>query len=346
MRIGRRWMHLGGLILAFLLLASFGRVEADAPRSRPDYARLENWAYRELFGSGKAADVFFVGPTVRSGDAARHNMAMDDREAKRNFIGAINMERGLYDGDARFFAPYYRIACLNVYEMPEEERKPYLAFAYADVKEAFAYYLAHYNGGRPIILAGFSQGSDHVLRLMKDFFEDDARREQLVAAYAIGWAITEEELRAHPRLRFASGERDTGVIVSFNSEAEGITSSLLIPAGQKALAINPLNWQTGTGYADRALNRGACFPDNQGHIRQEIPELTGAYIDGARGALKVTDVDPDEYPPVLSFFAPGVYHIYDYQFFYRNLQENVAARLAAYRAEHGATDVSCTRCKK
>ena len=31
-------------------------------------------------------------------------------------------------------------------------------------------------------------------------------------------------------------------------------------------------------------------------------------------------------------FSEGVYHLYDYQFFYRNLQENVGARVNAYLA--------------
>ena len=45
---------------------------------------------------------------------------------------------------------------------------------------------------------------------------------------------------------------------------------------------------------------------------------------------------PEEYPPVLSIFAEGVYHLYDYQFFYRNLQKNVEVRLDAYLAGRAA----------
>ena len=63
-------------------------------------------------------------------------------------------------------------------------------------------------------------------------------------------------------------------------------------------------------------------------------QLTGAYIDQERGALKVPDVSPDTYPPSIDIFEAGVYHVYDYQFFYRNLQENVGVRLAAYMTAH------------
>ena len=98
----------------------------------------------------------------------------------------------------------------------------------------------------------------------------------------------------------------------------------------KTLAINPLNWKTDSTPADKSQNLGACFTDYSGEITSEIPELTGAYIDSERGALKVTDVTPQEYPAGLSIFEDGVYHLYDYQFFYRNLEENVGVRIQAF----------------
>ena len=299
------------------------------------YAQTENWAYLET-GKTASADVFFICPTVYGGEEDRFNMSMDDEEAKEDFLGATNMEKGIYDQDARFFAPCYRQAALNVYELPVEERETYLSMAYEDVKDAFTYYLEHYNNGQPIILAGFSQGADMSIRLLKDCFADDGVNHLLVACYAIGWSITEEELAEYPPLRFAASEDDTGVIVSFNSEGENVTDSLIIPAGTRTLAINPLNWKTDGTPAAKEENLGACFTDYGGNIVTEIPQLTGAYIDAERGALKVPDVTPEEYPPVLTIFSDGVYHLYDYQFFYRNLQENVGVRLNAYLADQAA----------
>ena len=309
---------------------------ADAP----DYALAENWAYLET-GDEQPADVFFICPTVYGGGENSFNMAMDDAEAKASFLGATNMEKGIYDESAAMFAPYYRQAGLNVYELPEAEREPYLALAYADVKAAFTYYLEHYNNGRPIVLAGFSQGADLSIRLLKDCFADEDVNGLLVACYAIGWRITQEELDACPHLRFATGADDTGVIIAFNSEAEDVTDSLLIPAGVRTLAINPLNWKTDATPAGRQENLGACFTDYSGAITEEIPQLTGAYIDPVRGALKVPDVSPEDYPAGLSIFADGVYHLYDYQFFYRNLQQNVALRVEAYlSAREGAQEAA------
>lgn len=315
--------------LLVLLCALTGCGSAAQPESL--YAQAENWAYLETEEEA-SADVFFICPTVYGGGEDQYNMPMDDEDAKSDFLGATNMEKGIYDQDARFFAPYYRQAGLSAYGLSEEEREPYLELAYQDVKDAFTYYLDNYNEGRPIILAGFSQGADLAIRLLKDCFAQEEVNERLVACYAIGWRITEEELVEYPHLRFAAGEDDTGVIVSFNSEAEEVTDSMMIPAGTRTLAINPLNWKTDSTPAGKEENLGACFTDYSGSIVSEIPQLTGAYIDPQRGALKVPDVTPEDYPPVLSLFDDGVYHLYDYQFFYRNLQENVGVRLDAYLA--------------
>lgn len=299
-----------------------------------DYARAENWAYLETEET-KPADLFFICPTVYGGGENCFNLSLDDQDTLKSFLGTTNMEKGIYEDVCRFFAPYYRQAGLSVYELPAKEREPYLALAYEDVKTAFSYYLEHYNHGRPIILAGFSQGADMSIRLLKDCFSDEKVNGLLVACYAIGWSVSEEELTEFPHLRFAAGEDDTGVIVAFNSEAPDVTDSLMIPGGTHTLAINPLNWKTDGTPAGKEENLGACFTDYGGNIVAEIPELTGAYIDPVRGALKVPDVSPMDYPPGLSVFDNGVYHLYDYQFFYRNLQENVSVRLNAYLAEHG-----------
>ena len=49
-----------------------------------------------------------------------------------------------------------------------------------------------------------------------------------------------------------------------------------------------------------------------------------------RGALKVTDVSAKDYPDIVPGLPEGAYHIYDYQFFFRNLQENVKLRVDTY----------------
>lgn len=305
--------------------------DSDLAEEYFDYASMHLWSSWNK-GKDKSTDLFFVCPTVDMGKNGNYIADIHDEKFRESFDGAINMELGIYGDDVTVYAPYYRQATFPVYSLSETEQEKYLEIAYQDVKKAFIYYADHTDATKPLILAGFSQGADLIIRLMKDLFDEPEYQRRLVAAYAIGWKLTEDEVKEFTHLKPAESETDTGVIVAFNSEDKDIKSSLIIGENEKTYSINPLNWKTTSEVADKSLNKGACFTDYSGNIKKEIPNLTGAYIDEKRGALKVTDVNPKDYPGRL--FEDGIYHLYDYQFFYRNLEENVAARLAAYKEKY------------
>lgn len=308
------------VLFLVITLWYWGFVQAQ----KPNYADTYYWAYYET-AADKGADVFLLCPTVDYGKNGNMNMALDDSVARYRFCGALNQERGIYDQSANLYAPYYRQATFAAYQANSATAAAALHLAYKDVKAAFKHYLSVSDKRRPLVLAGFSQGSDMLLRLMKDCFRKKSLQRRLVAAYAIGWRITDEDLRQYPFLKMAQGEFDTGVIVSFNSEAPGMKASVMVSKGFFTNAINPLNWRTDTVPADRTLNLGACFMNYDGTVKKEIPQLTGAHLDARRGTLIVTDVAPTDYPG--RPFPNGIYHIYDYQFFYRNLQKNVGDRI-------------------
>ena len=313
---------------------------AEEPAA-PDYDDGLCWAYRESEASDKPVDVFFVTPTVYGGKEGSYSMPLDSVKHRVKFLSAIDMEKGIYDDSARFFAPYYRQFGFTATQLPREDWKPYDDLAFSDVKTAFETYMAEDNGGRPILLAGFSQGAQHAIRLVKECFDTPERQAQLVACFSIGWPITQEELDACPWLRRAEREDDVGVVISFDCEAENITGSVIIPEGVRSLSINPLNWKTDGTPAGKELNLGACFPDIDGNIKEEIPAFTGAYIDDVRGALKVTDATAEEYPANIFILDDGMFHVYDYQFFYRNLEKNVQTRINAFLAQQAnATDLA------
>lgn len=325
----KKHMNPKKLTALLLVLALALTLSAYQGRERVDYAQEENWAWLGI-GQDKAADVFLVCPTVDMKD--EFNMSMTDEATKANFLGALNMERGIYEDSARLFAPYYRQAAMKVYSLTQQEREPYMALAYRDVSDAFSYYLENLNQGRPIILAGFSQGADMCYRLMEEYFGEEALSDRLVAVYAIGWPLTQEMTEKYPQLKPAQSADDLGTVISFECEAEEVTDSFIIPQDMKALSINPLNWKTDGTPASREENLGACFTDYSGSIVMDAGALCGGYLDEARGVLKVTDVSPSDYPAIVPGLPEGAYHIYDYQFFFRNLQENVTLRVDAYQA--------------
>lgn len=316
-------------IMLLLVLAAFCSL---ASAQEPDYADAGSWAYWRV-GENKPADLFIVCPTVDLGTGGNKNMSLADNEAKKNFYGALNMERGIYEQHCRMYAPYYRQAVLADYDLPANEAEPYFNLAYKDVRAAFVYYMQHENNGRPFVLAGFSQGAEMCLRLLKEFGNNDFVKNSMVACYAIGWRFTPQEAEKYPYIQPAKCADDLGKVIIFNSEAPEVTSSAIVPEGVKTFAINPLTWSGGSQKAPKTLNAGACFTDYSGAVVREVPQLTGCYIDSERGTLKVTDVDKKEFVPGLPLFSEGVYHIYDYQFFYRNLQQNVNLRIKTFMEE-------------
>lgn len=316
-------------IILLLVLAAFCSL---ASAQEPDYADAGSWAYWRV-GENKAADLFIVCPTVDLGTDGHTNMSLTDENIKGNFTGALNMQRGIYEKNCRMYAPYYRQATLADYTLPRQDAAAYFDLAYSDVRAAFLYYMHHENNGRPFVLSGFSQGAEMCLRLLKEFGNTDFVKNNMVACYAIGWRFTPQEAKQYPYIQPAKCADDLGKVIIFNSEAPEVTSSAIVPEGVKTFAINPLTWSCGTQKAPKTLNAGACFTDYSGAVVREVPQLTGCCIDTERGTLKVTDVDKKEFVPGLPLFSEGVYHIYDYQFFYRNLQQNVNLRIKTFMEE-------------
>ena len=81
-----------------LVLVLVMALTACGAQSRPvsdvDYAKPENWAWYGV-GEAKAVDVFFICPTVDTRD--EWNMSVTDEKRKMRILGAIKMERGIYE---------------------------------------------------------------------------------------------------------------------------------------------------------------------------------------------------------------------------------------------------------
>ena len=301
-----------------------------------DYSLQENWAYFD-FDKEKQVDVFLICPTV---DTKSETNAFDlNDKLKGRFVNALDMEKGIYEETGRMFSPYYRQMSIGVNSLPEEIYEAAKAIAYRDVSDAFRWYLENANDGRGFVLAGFSQGSEMVIELLKEYFGGDgeeaaALRDQLITVYAIGWRVTDEMRNEYPQIVPASGEDDLGTVICFDCENGELTGTVVIPEGTKSYSINPLNWKTDQTPADKSLNKGAVMATGA----EPIPELCGAVI-GERGELIVTDVKAEDYPPVLDIFPEGAYHLYDYMFYYTNLKENLALRADTWLKAHQAEPV-------
>lgn len=310
------------------------------PYPGPDYAQDSLWAalptrhdsadaaprYSGLRDeqATAAADVFFIHPTTYYWNEAWN---ADLTRAKLNRYTdrtTIRQQASAFNAAGRIYAPRYRQATL--YSFFDEETtngQAALDFAYGDVKAAFQYYLAHHNQGRPIIIAGHSQGTAHATRLLHEFFDTDPKlRRQLVAAYLIGFKVKPDEYQA---IRPCADSLETGCFISYNAVATGND----YPPFHPFVATNPLTWTLDTLLAPAALNRGGVGQE----FKRIDPHVTSAKVH--QGLLWVTPPKPGGYP---RFLLPGrpelrhSYHIADYGLFYLNIRQNAKARVRAWQS--------------
>jgi hypothetical protein len=291
---------------------------------KPDYSLDCCWAAKA--GGKKQFNIFYLYPTFYQGPAgtlvdvyvAEHLLPF----IKKNIIKNC----GIFCGLGNIYAPLYRQASFSSLHLPEKEKRKLLKTSLSDAESAFNYFREHF-GDKPFVLAGHSQGSRLLRELIKKRFKDKALRTKLIAAYLIGAEVTKCDLLKYPWLKLAKEAGDTSVVITYNTQGLGVKRTPIFEHGG-AVSVNPLNW--GQKPASKNLNKGAVFFDREGRPARVIKNFTGAYID-ASGALIAPDADEEAYS--LRIFPKSVYHIYDYEFFYKNLQSNFKKRLKNYEAK-------------
>ena len=83
--------------------------------------------------------------------------------------------------------------------------------------------------------------------------------------------------------------------------------------------------------APASMNKGSLRL-NEKTTEYEIQNTDiDAKVNLARGVVVTTTTIPPSADP--QFFGPASYHEDDYPFFYNNLKENIAKRIAAYKAK-------------
>ena len=324
------------IVMSFSMTA-FGEAAGGAGEA-PDYSQASCWYM--IPEITKEADTIFIYPTEYSGtnegDANFAAIANPDvREGIKNTD--YKYQASVYEESTNLFIPFYRQAgfkyAVDTWKETGDLRLALMGTPYDDVAAALDYYFENYNGGRPFILAGHSQGSAICTLLLDNYFKEHPEYyERMVAAYIIGFSVTKDELEAYPHLKFASGETDTGVIVSWITEGPvNVEKNAEYPVLRpNAICINPLNWKLDDTYAPASENLGS-FVLNKETGEYEITDIgADAQVIPARGVIVTTSpYDNISNPEV---FGPQSFHEDDYGFYYVNLRENVAKRIAAFMA--------------
>ncbi|HYJ82231.1 MAG TPA: DUF3089 domain-containing protein [Allosphingosinicella sp.] len=340
----------GAELLRFTMVptAAFEGGAAPAPRA---YADRKLWIARPDMPDSPAlwmpaglkresnppASAFFIHPTSYL-QSSHWNAPLDDSESQWRAKLFVQSQASVFNGVAGVWAPKYRQATFGAFLTTRAEAGKALDFAYRDVAAAFEQFLEQAPKDRPIILAGHSQGSLHLMRLLAERIAGRPEAKRIAAAYVIGWPVSiPADL---PSLGLPACERrdQAGCVVSWQSFAEpadpkqvtdvydksaGPTG--LSRAGSPMLCTNPLTGAKG-GEAPASANLGTLVPNaalTEGELKAPgVPARCDV-----RGFLLIGEDAPDLGPYVL----PGNnYHVYDYALFWSNLRADAAARVAAF----------------
>jgi hypothetical protein len=336
--------------LAMIPSAAF---EAGTPPAARGYDRAEMWIARPDLpdnpsrwtppgvarGAKPEAAVFFIHPTSYLEKAA-WNGPIDHEESQWRARLFVRSQASAFNGVGEVWAPKYRQATFGAFLTNEADAHKALDFAYRDVVAAFDTFLARVPKDRPIILAGHSQGSLHLLHLLQDRIAGKPVARRIVAAYAVGWPVS--VTADLPALGLAACETraQAGCILSWQSFSEPADPKMVTDvydasagpngvrrAGSPMLCVNPLSGVR-SGQAPVATNLGMLVPNEKLTEGALKTPAVGARCD-VRGFLLIGEDGPD----LGAYVLPGNnYHVYDYALFWSNIRADAEARLAAFEA--------------
>ena len=292
-----------------------------------DYSDKQNWAalpaqlpvglakYCTDTALWSKADVFYVYPTLNTANSdKRWNVPLDDQKQRQKVLEtALPFQGSAFVEAGRFFSPFYRSAHLRSYYVSDPKGKEALEFAYADVRAAFLYYLEHYNNGRPIILAGHSQGSTHCGLLLQEFFDGKALQNQLIVAYLPGVGILPSDLKNIPLLTSPAA---TGGYLAWNTFKKRIDQKAYNKWYKGRAVVNPVTW-TLAAEAPKEAHKGFLYFDERIYTGLFKTHL----IDGAIWI----DRPPGKF--ILMSLTMRNYHIGDINLFWQDIRENARLRV-------------------
>ncbi len=286
------------------------------------------------------ADVFYVHPTTHETLFSFGNAALDDADANAGVDETLRFQASAFNGAARVFAPRYRQASLLALAVDDADGAASIERAYADVRAAFDEYVDKRSDGRPFLLAGHSQGSTMLIRLIRERLDGKPLQSRLVAAYLLGELVGTDTFTALRPCRTAT---ETGCFVSWATARRGATPSLACGSRQLSdcagatvhteelpvVCVNPLTWTPGGAAGpDAHLGAGPGRGLGGGRFEGFATRAVGAACD-AQGVLRIErDVD-------LAGVDDGDYHTQDVNLFYLDVRANVARRVAAFRPAAG-----------
>ena len=315
-----------------VVLAACGSDKSSSRLAATDYSKTAHWL--SLPATTKPVDVFYLYPTAwqKVSPSDPNINEIDNASMLKGSNAAFARTATAFETVGNIYAPYYRQAdALYTLTLPTlTEREQVVAGAPTiDAMAAFDYYIKHFNNGRPFILAGHSQGSNVLLNILADYMKaNPVVYDRMIAAYVVGYSVTDASLAKNPHLKFATGPDDTGVIISYNTQSPTVAKGANPVVLDGAIAINPLTWTRDETNAPTSQGLGSFMPGAGGF--SQVPQYGDAAVSLDKGVVICSTADEAALHALTPALPSGVYHSFDYLFYYYNLRANAANRAAKF----------------
>ncbi|MFZ2996767.1 DUF3089 domain-containing protein [Sphingobium sp.] len=284
------------------------------------------------------AAIFFIHPTsyITTFGSAQWNAPLGDTETNATARRFVRSQASVFSGAGDVWAPRYRQANYGAFLTRGPEGDRALAAAYRDVAQAFAAFLKA-NPEGPLILAGHSQGTRHLLQLLREQVAGKPVANRIAAVYAVGSPVSVEADLPALGLPACARAGQAHCIVSWQSYAEPADPSAVVESferkigytgrprkGTHMLCTNPI---TGAfnGAAPASANLGTLDARDADQPTRLLAGIVPARCDTS-GVLMIGE--PVDMGP---FTLPGNnYHVYDYALFWANVRADARQRLATF----------------
>jgi hypothetical protein len=285
-------------------------------------------------GSELPVAVFFIHPTSYL-ERARWNAPLDDAQSQTRARTFLRGMASPFVAAHEIWAPRYRQATFGAFLTDKPQAEQAIALAYRDVSLAFDQFLLTIGEDSPIVLAGHSQGTVHLLRLLRERGPD--LRERIAMVYAIGWPISLEHDLPTLALPACQTAEEAGCVIGWSSFAEPAEPGEWLEHYRAStgfdgqlrgdgpiLCVNPITG-VARGQATAAANLGTLRPSDDLSTGELIPGAVPARCSD-RGLLLIGE--PPEMGP---YVLPGNnYHVYDIPLFWANLRQDFGRRVGGW----------------
>jgi hypothetical protein len=267
-------------------------------------------------------DVFFVHPTTFISSSSwnqsieKKYLSKNNRAVRYLHEWSLRDQASIFNSCCKVYAPHYRQATLASFLSLRGDGGKALNYAYRDVRAAFFYFLENFNKNRAFVLVGHSQGSMHIIRLLKEEIVGKELMGRMVTAYTVGYPS-----KPISGLKVCGSKTETMCQISWNTQSIDAKGRTIEP---DEICVNPLSWENNDIFVGREKNFGSVSFMEGKEISLNV--VGAQCLDGklALGELKSKNF---KYMP----FGEGVYHHYDYSLFHMNIRKNIEERVRYFQ---------------